>query len=184
MFYLIIEQGLPFSLLLLKESPGSLIHCLLLKAGFCVIDEIFVFFCFFCIQRSPLKKSPQGRGLCDSNLKLTLGIKLHLKLIHIFVYRNVDCLNALGLPVLLKWFLKNCGCATSACSYSFMEIPPWPPPACAAPLTLSVPLSVKDTLVQNKHTRQLWYRKEYDCWQQTWHQRNLDGSWLQSLPAR
>lgn len=104
MFYLIIEQGLPFSLLLLKESPGSLIHCLLLKAGFCVIDEIFVFFCFFCIQRSPLKKSPQGRGLCDSNLKLTPGIKLHLKLIHIFVYRNVDCLNALGLPVLLNDF--------------------------------------------------------------------------------
>lgn len=82
--------------------------------------------------------------------------------------------------MLLKGFRKNCGCVTSACSCSFMsslvylEIPPWPRAASAAPLALSVFLSVEGALVQNKHTRQLsWYRKAHGCCWHTWHQRNL-----------
>lgn len=76
MFYLLTEQGLPFSPSLLKESPGlSFIHCLLFKPGLFFLTEFFVLFCFLCIQRSHLNKSPQRRGLCGSNLKLTPGMK-------------------------------------------------------------------------------------------------------------
>lgn len=101
MFYLVIEQGLPFNPSLLKESPGlPPIHGLLFKTGlhFLGLSELFVLFCFFCIQKSSLNKSPQGKGLCDSNLKLNPGMKWHLKLNYMFVYRKVVWLNALGLP--------------------------------------------------------------------------------------
>lgn len=98
MLYLVIEQGLSFNPSLLKESPcPPPIHGLLFKRGlyFC---ELFVLFCFLCIQKSSLNKSPRGRGLCDSNLKPNPGTKWHLKLNYVFVYRKVDWLNALGLP--------------------------------------------------------------------------------------
>lgn len=157
MFYLLLEQGLPFHPSPLKESPGPpQVHCLLFKTGlyFLGLSELFVLFCFLCIRKTSLNKSPRGRGPYESNLKLNPGMKWHLKLNYVFVYRKVDWLNALGLPrfpcVAKRIFKKYCGCVTSVCSRLLVsslvcqERPPRPPAASAAPLTSSAPVVIGD----------------------------------------
>lgn len=88
------------SITIKRKSWSSPVHGLLFKTGlhFLWLNEPFALFCLLYIQKSSLNKSPWGRGLCDSNLKLNPGMKWHLKLNYTFVYRKVDWLNALGPP--------------------------------------------------------------------------------------